>query len=270
VPLLLEQNGLYLVWLVSDRANDQKENTMRIIDADGHVQEKQIPWADLLEETYRSRAPREVKDNRGFSFVMIDGRLTPKPVGKGCSFVGAPRNRSPQPTTGMVDPVQRLKDMDVEGIDTAVLFGTSPFLSLPFVEDKDLASAIARVYNNWLAGYCKADPRRLKGVALTAIQDPVEAVKELCRAVEELKFVAVAAPPISASKKNLDDPDLYPFFAQAERLNVPVCIHVGAGDGSSVFPASKLLLWRLAPVGYPTGWSASTSTLSFYNRRCPG
>jgi uncharacterized protein len=204
---------------------------MRIIDADGHVQEKQIPWADLLEEPYRSRAPREVKDNRGFSFVMIDGRLTPKPVGKGCSFVGAPRNRSPQPTTGMVDPVQRLKDMDIEGIDTAVLFGTSPFLSLPFVEDKDLASAIARVYNNWLAGYCKTDPRRLKGVALTAIQDPVEAVKELRRAVEELKFVAVAAPPTSASKKNLDDPDLYPFFAEAERLNVPVCIHVGAGDG---------------------------------------
>ena len=29
---------------------------MRIIDADGHVQEKQIPWADLLEEPYRSRA----------------------------------------------------------------------------------------------------------------------------------------------------------------------------------------------------------------------
>jgi predicted TIM-barrel fold metal-dependent hydrolase len=194
---------------------------MRIIDADGHVLERDIPWADLLEEPYRSRAPRAVQDNRGFNFVMIDGKLTPKPVGKGCSFVGAPRNRHPQPTTGM----------DIEGIDTAVLFGTSPFLSLPFVEDKDLASAVARVYNNWLADYCKADPRRLKGVALTAIQDPVESVKELRRAVEELKFVAVAAPPTSASKKNLDDPDLHPFFAEAERLNVPVCIHVGAGDG---------------------------------------
>ena len=191
---------------------------MRIIDADGHVQEKQIPWADLIDAPYRARAPKEVKDNRGFSFVMIDGRLTPKPVGKACSFVGAPRNRNPQSTTGMTDPVQRLKDMDLEGIDTAVLFGTSPFLSLPFVEDKDLASAVARVYNNWLAGYCKADPHRLKGVALTAIQDPAQAVKELRRAVEELKFVAVATPPISASGKNLDHPDLFPFFAEAERL----------------------------------------------------
>src|SRR6185503_9561263 len=173
---------------------------MRIIDADGHVLEKQIPWADLLEAPYRDRAPKEVKDNRGFSFIMMEGKLTPKPVGKACSFVGAPRS-------------------------------PSPFLSLPFVEDKDLASAIARVYNNWLAQYCSADPRRLKGVAAVAIQDPTEAVKELRRAVEVLKFVAVASPPISASKKNLDDPDLFPFFAEAERLNVPVCIHVGAGDG---------------------------------------
>src|ERR1044071_3269573 len=204
---------------------------MRIIDADGHVLEKQIPWADLLEAPYRDRAPKEVKDNRGFSFIMMDGKLTPKPVGKACSFVRAPRSPSPQPTTGMVDPQQRLKDMDLEGIDTAVLFGTSPFLSLPFVEDKDLASAIARVYNNWLAQYCSADPRRLKGVAAVAIQDPTEAVKELRRAVEVLKFVAVASPPISASKKNLDDSDLFPFFAEAECLNVPVCIHVGAGDG---------------------------------------
>ena len=45
---------------------------MRIIDADGHVLEKNIPWADLLEEPYRARAPRPVTDNRGYSFIMID------------------------------------------------------------------------------------------------------------------------------------------------------------------------------------------------------
>ncbi|HXG52962.1 MAG TPA: amidohydrolase family protein [candidate division Zixibacteria bacterium] len=204
---------------------------MRVIDADGHVLERNIPWTDLLDEPYRSRAPKAVEDNRGVAFTMIEGKLVPKPTGKGCGFVGAPRSRLPAPTRGMVDPVARLRDMDLEGIDAAVLFGTSPFLSLPFVEDKDLACAVARVYNDWLAGYCKADPRRLKGVALTAIQDPTEAVRELRRAVTELGFVAAAVPPTSASRKNLDDPDLHPFFAEAERLGVPVCIHVGAGDG---------------------------------------
>jgi len=37
----------------------------------------------------------------------------------------------------------------------------------------------------------------------------------------------------SASEKNLDHPDLEPFFAEAERLNVPICVHVGAGDGTA-------------------------------------
>jgi len=67
---------------------------MRIIDADGHVLERDIPWADLIDAPYRSRAPRAVQDNRGYPFIMIDGKLTPKPVGKGCSFVGAPRSHS--------------------------------------------------------------------------------------------------------------------------------------------------------------------------------
>lgn len=204
---------------------------MRIIDADGHVLEKSLPWQDLLPSPYKARAPKLVKDNRGVDFVMVEGKLCPTPAGKGCGFVGAPRSRRPRETTGMIDPVQRLKDMDLEGIDTAVLFGTSPFLSLPFVEDKDLASAIAHAYNNWLADYCRADPRRLKGVALVPIQDPAAAVSELRRCVKELGFVAVATPTYSSSGKNLDDPGLYSFFAEAERLNVPVCIHAGAGDG---------------------------------------
>src|SRR5436305_14620724 len=105
---------------------------MRIIDADGHVSERNISWADVLEEPYRSRAPKTDQDNRGANFTMIAGKLIPKPVGRGCSFVGAPRNRLPQPTTGMADPVQRLKHMELEGIDTAALYGTSPSVSLPF------------------------------------------------------------------------------------------------------------------------------------------
>jgi uncharacterized protein len=206
-------------------------NAMRIIDADGHVQDKNLPWQDLMPASFKSRAPRLVKDNRGIDFIMMEGKLCPKPVGKSCSFVGVARSRVQKETTGMEDPVQRLKDMDLEGIDTAVVFGTSPFLSLPFVEDKELACAISVVYNNWVASYCKADPRRLKAVALVPIQDPPAAVKELRRCVKDLGFVAVASPTHSSSGKNLDHPDHEPFFAEAERLNVPVCVHVGAGDG---------------------------------------
>ena len=89
-----------------------------VIDADGHVQEKYIRWEDYLEEPYRSQAPRVVKDNRGVDFLMVEGKLWPKPSGPGVGNVGAGYSRRPQPTTGMEDPVQRLEDMDLEGIDT--------------------------------------------------------------------------------------------------------------------------------------------------------
>lgn len=206
---------------------------MRIIDADGHVLERYLPWEELLPSNYRSRAPKVVQDNRGVDFVMVEGRLCPKPVGKGCGFVGAPRSRTHGETTGMVDPHQRLRDMDLERIDTAVLFGTAPFLSLPFFEDKDLAGAIAHVYNDWLFQYCQADPRRLRGIAAVPVQDPPAATAELRRCVEELGFVGVAAPAHSSSGRNLDDPSLHGFFAEIERLGVPLCIHVGAGDGTA-------------------------------------
>jgi predicted TIM-barrel fold metal-dependent hydrolase len=203
-------------------------NGIRIIDADGHVQEKDAPWEDLLDAPYRKHAPRVVKDANGRAELLLEGKIWAKPTGVGCGIGAAPSSRKPQPTSGMFDPIQRLKDMDLEGIDTAVNFGTTVFLSLPFLENHDLACAIARAYNNWLATYCQTDPQRLKGVALVAMQEPGEAAKELTRCVKELGFVAVATAAHSAGR-NLDHPDLYPFYAAAEQLGVPVCVHVGSG-----------------------------------------
>ena len=110
-----------------------------------------------------------------------------------------------------------------------MLFGTNVFLSLAYYEDTDHACALARAYNDWLAEYCSQDRDRLKGVALVPIQEPLEAAKELRRCVTELGFVAVGTPAHSSTGGNLDNPALRPFFAAAEELDVPVCIHVGAG-----------------------------------------
>jgi uncharacterized protein len=199
-----------------------------IVDADGHVQEKNLPWADLLEPAYRDRAPKLVRDNRGVERLMVGGVLWGKPEGRGRNLAGAPHSRYPTKTTGMEDPVQRIKDMDLEGIDTAVLFGTSVFLSLPFFEDRELACDMARVYNNWVAEYCRTAPDRLKGIALLPLQDPGYAVQELRRCVNELGFVGMGTPAWDGSR-NLEHPDFEPLWAEAERLDVPVCVHVGSG-----------------------------------------
>ena len=53
----------------------------RIIDADGHVLEKQIVWKEVLEAPYCDEAPKIVKGNRDAEFLMVEGKLWPKPVG---------------------------------------------------------------------------------------------------------------------------------------------------------------------------------------------
>ena len=199
-----------------------------VIDADGHVQELHIDWAGRIAPEVRDRAPRVGRNKQGFPMLLAEGKLWPKPEGPGLGQAGGARSRKPAETTGMWDPVRRLQDMDLEGIDTAVLFGTTLFLSLAFFEDLDLAAASARVYNDWLAEYCATDSRRLKGIALVPLQDPPAAVAELRHAVEDLGFVGVGTPA-HAGGRNLDHPDLDPFYAEAERLGVPVCVHVGAG-----------------------------------------
>ena len=203
-------------------------NNLRIIDADGHVQERDADWQELLEQPYRKHAPKMVTGPDGKEQLLLEGKIWAKPSGTGLGIGTAPYSRRPQTTTGMFDPVQRLHDMDLEGIDTAVNFGTTVFLSLPFLENHDLACAIAHAYNTWLHGYCNTSPQRLKGVALVAMQEPKEAVKELERCVNELGFVAVATSAHSAGR-NLDHPGFYPFYAKAEELGVPVCVHVGSG-----------------------------------------
>ncbi len=77
---------------------------------------------------------------------------------------------------GGSDPVARLRDMDSEGIDQAVLYPTIG-LYFSLVEDPAAAVALAGAYNDWLAGYCAADPRRLFGAAMLPLQDPAAAAR---------------------------------------------------------------------------------------------
>ena len=50
---------------------------MRIIDADGHVQEPEEAWSKHLDARYRPFAPRTLRDDRGRIRQMVGGELKP-------------------------------------------------------------------------------------------------------------------------------------------------------------------------------------------------
>lgn len=202
---------------------------LTIIDADGHVGSTAETWERYLDKPFRDFGPRIVKDNRDTERWMVEGILYPKPEGIASGQPEGIRGSMLHP--GVSDPVARLRDMDAEGIDIAVVFGNLPELTLAAVHDKALAAAMARAYNNWVADYCKTNPRRLKAVATLPLQDVEASVVELRRATQELGLVA-AMLATNVRGKNLDHPDFFPVYAEAAQLGVPLTIHGAPSTGS--------------------------------------
>ena len=123
--------------------------------------------AAWLPAEYASRAPVTVKDDTGRSRLMVEGRYATKRGGLGSGVNGPFSPQVQQSRGGMTDPLVRLKDMDEEGIDVAVIFGTPIALTVNGLQDKGLAGAMCHAVNRWLVEeYLPADPNRLKGVGL--------------------------------------------------------------------------------------------------------
>ena len=127
-----------------------------IIDADAHVVEAVPAIRKYLQAEYQSR-PIWTSHSWDMDFGGTLGKQNDKPE-------------------------VQLADMDAEGISAQVIF-PSRGLSLNFEKQTRLAVDVARAYNDWLAEFCSVNPRRLKGVALVALQDIDAAIKEVDQAV---------------------------------------------------------------------------------------
>jgi predicted TIM-barrel fold metal-dependent hydrolase len=195
-----------------------------VVDVDGHVFEPDDLWERYLPPEFHERRPRLVLDDRGTTRYAIDGYLIPPGVGVGAWAPEGIREASVH-RDGAIDPHRRLRDMDTEGIDVAVLYGTA---SLGFwgIGDRDLARVSCRAYDDWLAGYCAADPARLKGTPALPLGSLDDALAEARRAVTELGFVSLTVP-CCVGDRNLDDPAFDPLWRLATELDVPVGVHAG-------------------------------------------
>ncbi len=196
---------------------------IKIVDADAHV----IEGAKFAVEVIR-RFPDKVafrSEDDGFKGFRIEGRRYPEPEGPGA---GCPPEHGITTAEG-VDPSSVagvLADADREGIDQMVLF-PSMGLAVPSLHDLEFAAQFAALYNEFIADWCKQSGGRLFGVATVPIED-VETSIRLMTDARRAGLVCAHVPP-ALRERNLDHPDLDPFYAAAVDLDMPIGVHGAPG-----------------------------------------
>lgn len=202
----------------------------RVVDADGHGGEHRT-WPSRLPEQFGGRFEEwRERCKQHYGRLGIPGGGLARP---GDRFQGKSAVSQSEVREGMHDPAERLKDMDLEGIDVTINYSGGPGEEWALL-DPDFATALCRAINDAKAEFNRYDPLRLKSVAIVPMIDPVRAAAELRRAVQELGFVGVVTRQ-HLRDRNLDDPAFDIVWAEAERLDVPVCVH-GGGQAPDQFP----------------------------------
>ncbi len=190
---------------------------MRIIDADGHVAETPSLAIEMMK-----RWPQHVTTSAdGRPRFMIEGRYYPEDRGPGAG-VPVEHGLSKAPGINCASAEGVLGDAQRDHIDTMVLY-PSLGLCAPTLEDPEFAAGFARLYNQWVADYCAPTKGRLRGVAVTPIEHGQVAI-DIMREAKDLGLVATLIPP-ALKTRNLDHPDLDPFYAAAVELEMPLGIH---------------------------------------------
>lgn len=123
---------------------------------------------------------------------------------------------------------ERLRQMEAHGIERMILSLNAP--AVQGIVDPHVAAETARVANEILAAEIAKRPDRFSGFAALAMQDPDAAIVELRRCVERYGFVGALVNGYSqvgdaANCVYYDLPRYRPFWAEVERLGVPVYLH---------------------------------------------
>jgi predicted TIM-barrel fold metal-dependent hydrolase len=216
----------------------------QLMSADDHMIEPPHLWVDRVPAKYRDDCPRivEIDGRQAWSY---NGEITYIPMGScrplpGFDEAGYP----PAPGTarfdeirpGCYDPVERIKDMDIDGVHGQLCFpnfarfaGHRFFLN---VQDQELGLACLKTYNDYLLDeWCATDPARLYGAVILPLNDLDEALQEFDRVVAKgAKALAFSENPTVLGLPSVHTDHWDPLWERVNDAGIPVCMHIGSSS----------------------------------------
>jgi predicted TIM-barrel fold metal-dependent hydrolase len=184
-----------------------------VVDADGHVLERQVDIAKYLPPPWNERRGGLFPGDQPWDTTLFGKLVFGRDMG-----IAYESGMSPEQ---QVDVWHRI--MDEHGFDQAVCFPTGSG-AVPGIRERDLQIVVARACNDHFAQEYNARSDRLRCVGVLPLRYPEEAAAELRRAVTELGFVGFELLTTGLPTA-LGDARYDPVYAEAERLGAALCVH---------------------------------------------
>ncbi len=243
-----------------------------VFDADSHIAEPAAIWEKYLDPEFRTLGKHALwrQEGRLGAYLKVNGQVfrdrsnpnLPRHAlwrpGMDWDAIGDLDPHTPHAMTeGASDPAARLADMDAMGVDQALLYPHWFAEGFFLVDDPHVAYALARAYNDWIADFCKAAPRRLFAAAILPLQDMDFAIEELARVAKIPCFRAVFIRPMFLEGHYLNHAYYEPLWAAIEQSGLTVAAHATPGlwnpEWTSHGQFIEKVKDRLAQVAVPGG-----------------
>jgi uncharacterized protein len=192
----------------------------RLISADSHVRVSHDQIKEHLDRRYHESYDDAV---RAFEHRMASGAGLANRIGAQMAI--APNAAFTRPGYG--DPVERLKDMDADGVEAEVLYcEVSAFRYLGDI--KDGASESVQAFNDVLDAFADTDRKRLIVSYQVPIHDIGLALAEVRRVIAlGAKSLQLPVFPSEFGLPDYHDERYSPLFALIEETGLPICCHIG-------------------------------------------
>jgi len=172
-----------------------------VVDADAHIDPPHDMWQHYLPAHLKAKAPR-IEEGEDCDWIVFEGNRRPVQMinnqagrdGKNFKMRG---KLSEQRNTW--DPHKRLADMDLDGMDQAILFGGGPLGTF----DDELYMASYEAYQRWVMDWAGADRNRLFPVGYVPMRDIDETIGHVER-LAKAGFKAINLPAFPQNAKAWD------------------------------------------------------------------
>lgn len=127
---------------------------------------------------------------------------------------------------GGLNPKVRIEHMNLDGLAAEILYPTATLRA--FASPHKAQETAFRLYNDWVANYCKTSPKRLFAVPCLCVYDIDWAIKEMQRCAD-MGLLGGLVWQVPDPELPLNSPHYEKLWAAAAELGKPINFHILSG-----------------------------------------